>query len=84
LGYLLDRGLIKRDEAKYFYYYIKKAIQNEAVMRYAHLYEFENFGLLLSRMEPFSSNILDTETIPNDKTLKWIKEQGKIKHDKIL
>ena len=80
LGYLLDRELIKKNEIKYFDYYIKKAVQNEAVMRYARLYEFENFGLLLFGMEPFSSNLLDTKLISNGKTLKWINEQGKIKH----
>jgi hypothetical protein len=42
----IDENLyINKDEIKYFEYYLKRAIQNEAVMRYARLYEFESFGL---------------------------------------
>ena len=83
LGYLLDRGLIKKGEIRYFEYYIKRAVKNEAVMRYSRLYEFENFALLLSKMEPFVSHLLNTETSSGKKTLNWIQEQGRINKKKV-
>lgn len=83
LGYLLDRGLIKKGEIRYFEYYIKRAVKNEAVMRYSRLYEFENFALLLSKMEPFASHLLNTETSSGKKTLNWIQEQGRINKKKV-
>ena len=76
LGYLLDRGLVKKDEIRYFEYYIKKAVKNEAVMRYARLYEFENFALLLVKMEPFARYLLNTKSPSGRKAYNWIKEQN--------
>ena len=83
LGYLLDRGLIKKDEIRYFEYYIKKAVKNEAVMRYARLYEFENFALLLVKMEPFARYLLNTKSPSGRKTYNWIKEQHTINKKRV-
>jgi hypothetical protein len=82
LGYLLDRDIIKNEELKYFEYYIKKTIRNRAVMRYARLYEFENFALLLSKIDNFSNYLRDLPETELPKEHKdtisdWVRNQGR-------
>lgn len=82
LGYLLDRDIIKNEELKYFEYYIKKTIRNKAVMRYARLYEFENFALLLSETDNFTNYLRDLPETELPKEHKdtisdWVRNQGR-------
>lgn len=51
LGYLLDIGVITPKEVRYFQYYINEAKNDPAVVRYAQLYNFDLFAVLLDKLK---------------------------------
>jgi hypothetical protein len=51
LGYLLDRGLVKKEELRYFEYYIIKAREDDAVKKFAEEYHFDLYRDLLRKLD---------------------------------
>ena len=50
LGYLMNRGLVKREELQYFEYYINKAKNDAAVQKFADYYDFDLYKDLLRNL----------------------------------
>ncbi|NOJ27041.1 MAG: hypothetical protein DA330_03405 [Nitrososphaera sp.] len=50
LGYLMNRGLVKREELQYFEYYINKAKDDAAVQKFADYYNFDLYKDLLRNL----------------------------------
>lgn len=51
LGYLLNIGLLKKEELEYFQYYIKKAKDSESVGYYLSNYDFDLYHILLTKLD---------------------------------
>jgi hypothetical protein len=58
LGYLLDIRAITKKEIRYFQYYIEKSKNNDAIIRYARLYEFQMFAVLLHKLGSLPEQLL--------------------------
>jgi hypothetical protein len=50
LEYLMERGLIKRGDLRYFEYYINKAKDDKAIRIFADYYEFDLYKELLRKL----------------------------------
>jgi hypothetical protein len=57
LGYLLDIRVISPKEVRYFQYYINEARNDRAIVRYAQLYNFDLFALLLDKLKIFDPSL---------------------------
>jgi hypothetical protein len=50
LGYLLDIGVISKKEISFFLYFIRKTIDDKAIINYVDVYDFQMFAILLDKL----------------------------------
>jgi hypothetical protein len=64
IGYLINVGLMEKEETFYFFYYIKKMVENESIMNYVFMYKFGLFAFLIKKLSLSDDKKLD-EIIPH-------------------
>ena len=61
LGYLLDIGVIMPKEVEYFEYFIKESKEEPAIVRYAQIYDFRLFAILLDKLRILPPDLSETK-----------------------
>jgi hypothetical protein len=61
LGYLLDIGVITPKEVRYFEYYIREVKEDPALIRYAQIYDFRLFAVLLDKLGILPPDLSETK-----------------------